>query len=40
MEGPEAVAEPLVKDLDGQDTTLSEIAGDQPTLFIFVRHFG
>jgi len=30
----------FVKDLDGKDTTLAEIAKNQPTLFIFVRHFG
>lgn len=30
----------LVKDLDGKDTTLAEIAKGKPTLFIFVRHFG
>jgi hypothetical protein len=29
-----------VKDLDGRDTTLEEIAKKKPTLFIFVRHFG
>jgi hypothetical protein len=30
----------LVKDLEGKGTSLSDIAKDQPTLFIFVRHFG
>lgn len=30
----------FVKDLDGRDVTLAEIAKDKPTLFIFVRHFG
>jgi hypothetical protein len=30
----------FVKDLDGKDVTLAEIAKDKPTLFIFVRHFG
>jgi len=30
----------FVKDLDGNDTTLADIAKNQPTLFIFVRHFG
>jgi len=30
----------FVKDLAGKDTTLAEIAKDQPVLFIFVRHFG
>lgn len=30
----------FVKDLDGKDTTLEEIAKKKPTLFIFVRHFG
>ena len=30
----------FVKDLDGRDTTLAEIAKEMPTLFIFVRHFG
>ena len=30
----------FVKDLDGNDVTLAEIAKDKPTLFIFVRHFG
>ena len=29
-----------VKDLEGKDVTLSQIAKDKPTLFIFVRHFG
>jgi len=29
-----------VKDLEGRDVTLDAIAGDKPTLFIFVRHFG
>jgi hypothetical protein len=29
-----------VKDLDGKDTTLEDIAKSKPTLFIFVRHFG
>ena len=30
----------FVKDLDGKDTTLADIANNKPTLFIFVRHFG
>ena len=30
----------FVKDLDGKDTSLADIAKDKPTLFIFVRHFG
>ncbi len=30
----------FVKDLDGRDTTLEQIAKRKPTLFIFVRHFG
>ena len=30
----------LVKDLDGKDTPLADIANKKPTLFIFVRHFG
>jgi hypothetical protein len=30
----------FVKDLDGKDTSLEEIAKKKPTLFIFVRHFG
>jgi hypothetical protein len=30
----------FVKDLAGNDSTLETIAGDQPTLFVFVRHFG
>jgi hypothetical protein len=30
----------FVKDLEGRDTTLADIAKNQPTLFIFVRHFG
>lgn len=30
----------FVKDLEGREATLANIAGDQPTLFIFVRHFG
>jgi hypothetical protein len=30
----------FVRDLDGKDTTLEEIAKKKPTLFIFVRHFG
>lgn len=29
-----------VKDLEGHDTSLADIARNQPTLFIFVRHFG
>ena len=34
------MTELFVKDLQGKDTTLAEIAKDRPTLFIFVRHFG
>ncbi len=30
----------FVKDLDGKDTTLGDIAKNEPTLLIFVRHFG
>lgn len=30
----------FVKDLDGQDTSLADIAKNKPTLLIFVRHFG
>ena len=30
----------FVKDLDGQDISLAEIAKKKPTLFVFVRHFG
>ncbi len=30
----------FVKNLDGQDVALAEIAKKKPTLFIFVRHFG
>ena len=30
----------LVKDLDGKDIALADIAKKMPTLFIFVRHFG
>jgi len=30
----------FVKDLEGKDTTLEDIAKNKPTLFIFVRHFG
>ncbi len=30
----------LVKDLDGRDVSLADIAKSKPTLFIFVRHFG
>ena len=30
----------FVKDLDGKDTSLADIAKKKPTLFIFVRHFG
>jgi hypothetical protein len=29
-----------VKDLEGHDVTLAQIAKNKPTLFIFVRHFG
>jgi hypothetical protein len=34
------MADLFVRDLDGKDTTLEEIAKKKPTLFIFVRHFG
>jgi len=34
------VTELFVKDLDGKDISLAEIAKQQPTLFVFVRHFG
>jgi hypothetical protein len=30
----------FVKDLEGKDTSLEDIAKSKPTLFIFVRHFG
>ena len=30
----------FVKDLQGKDTSLKDIAKSKPTLFIFVRHFG
>jgi hypothetical protein len=30
----------LVKDLEGKDTSLADIAQKKPALFIFVRHFG
>ena len=30
----------FVKDLDGKDNSLADIAKHKPTLFIFVRHFG
>lgn len=30
----------FVKDLQGRDTSLRDIAKKKPTLFIFVRHFG
>ena len=30
----------FVKDLDGKDVSLAEIAKKKPTLFVFVRHFG
>ncbi len=30
----------FVKDLEGRDTSLADIAKKKPTLFIFVRHFG
>ena len=30
----------FVKDLEGKDTSLADIAKNRPTLFIFVRHFG
>jgi hypothetical protein len=30
----------FVKDLEGKDVSLEAIAKNQPTLFIFVRHFG
>ena len=34
------MTELFVKDLDGKDTSLADIAKSKPTLFIFVRHFG
>lgn len=30
----------LVKDLDGKEVSLAQIAKKKPILFIFVRHFG
>ena len=30
----------FVKDLQGRDVSLADIAKKNPTLFIFVRHFG
>lgn len=30
----------FVKDLEGKDVALEDIARNRPTLFIFVRHFG
>lgn len=29
-----------VRDIEGRAVTLDDIAGDRPTLFVFVRHFG
>jgi hypothetical protein len=29
-----------VQDLEGRSVSIEAIAGDKPTLFIFVRHFG
>jgi len=29
-----------LKNLDGRDVTLADIASGKPTLFVFVRHFG
>jgi hypothetical protein len=29
-----------VQDLEGRPVSIDAIAGDKPTLFIFVRHFG
>jgi len=40
MKEPEQVADLTVKDLEGRDKSLAEIADEKPTLFIFVRHFG
>jgi hypothetical protein len=34
------MADLFVKDLEGNDTSLADIARKKPTLFIFVRHFG
>jgi hypothetical protein len=36
----EATTGLTIKDLEGKDRTLAEIANQKPTLFIFVRHFG
>lgn len=35
-----SVEDLFVKDIEGRDTTLAKIAGNKPTLLIFVRHFG
>ena len=34
------MADLTVKDLEGRDHTLADIAEGKPTLFVFVRHFG
>jgi len=34
------MSELFVKDLDGANVSLADIAKKKPTLFIFVRHFG